>query len=316
MKHNFCKMEKYLTLLYYKFARIEDAEAFAARHLKFCKSLGLVGRILIGEEGINGTVSGTVEACEAYMESLSNDPLFAGIEFKVDEVGSLSFSKMHVRAREEIITFGEDDIDPTAFTAPHLSPEEVKQMKDQEDVVFLDTRNVIEYEVGKFKDARVLNIHHFRDFADHLDEVADLKDKTVIAYCTGGIRCEKATAYMLKNGFKKVYQIDGGIIKYGKEVGGEDFEGKCYVFDQRLTVDVNSVNPSIISHCKICEAETVKLINCANPECNEHFCICESCADKMEGCCSADCQESPNKRVYDGSGYYIKGNENASVCDL
>ena len=304
-------MSKFNTLLYYKFANIPEAESFAETHLKFCKELGLVGRVLIGDEGINGTVSGSKDSCVKYMKFLEESELFKGIEFKIDEVDEPSFTKMHVRYREEIVTFGDKNeiVDPTEFTAPHLSPEEVKRMKDEDDVVFLDVRNKLEYEVGRFKNARGMEIDHFRDFADHLNEIADLKERKVIAYCTGGIRCEKATALLLKEGFKEVYQIDGGIIKYGKETGGEDFEGKCYVFDKRLTVDVNEVNPSIISECKNCGHSSARMVNCANPECNEHFVQCEQCGEELEGTCSTECKENPRKRPYDGSGYYLKQTE-------
>jgi UPF0176 protein len=110
----------------------------------------------------------------------------------------------------------------------------------------------------------------------------------------------------LHEGFKDVYQLHGGIIKYGKEAGGEDFEGKCYVFDNRIAVDVNQVNPVIISTCRNCETTTSKMINCANPECNEHFTQCDACGELLDGCCSVTCQEHPRKRPYDGTGYYVK----------
>jgi len=127
-----------------------------------------------------------------------------------------------------------------------------------------------------------------------------------MTYCTGGIKCEKASALLLHHGFKDVYQLHGGIIKYGKEAGGKDFEGKCYVFDNRIAVDVNSVNPKVISVCYTCGTTTPKMINCANPECNEHITQCDECGDKLQGCCSEQCTTHPRKRPYDGTGYYVK----------
>ena len=139
-----------------------------------------------------------------------------------------------------------------------------------------------------------------------MKELQQYKGKKILTYCTGGIKCEKASALLLQEGFEDVYQLHGGIIKYGKEAGGKDFEGKCYVFDNRVTVDVNSVNPVVVSTCRNCGKTTPKMINCANPECNEHFTQCDECGWKMGGCCSDACKTHPRKREYDGTGYYVK----------
>lgn len=299
----------FLTLLYYKYVKIPEAEIFAIQHLKYCQKLGLTGRIIVGDEGINGTVSGSVTACEKYMQETSENKLFQEIAWKIDEVDNISFTKMHVRYRPEIVTFGGETINPNESTAPHLTAEQVLEMKDQEGVVMLDVRNNVEHEVGKFKDAITLDIDTFRDFPDKIEELESIKDKKIIAYCTGGIRCEKATAYLMKNGFENLYQIDGGIFKYARETGGKDFDGKMYVFDNRIVVDVNSVNPTIISQCKTCEKDETRMINCANPECNEHIIQCEDCGWKTEGCCSEECKAHPRKRAYDGRGFYMKGGE-------
>ncbi|HSZ25674.1 MAG TPA: hypothetical protein VK766_08160, partial [Cytophagaceae bacterium] len=130
--------------------------------------------------------------------------------------------------------------------------------------------------------------------------------KKVLTYCTGGIKCEKASAFLLENGFENVYQLHGGIIKYGMEEGGEDFEGKCYVFDNRIVIDVNTVNPKVISTCYVCGTTCDRMVNCANPECNIHLPICESCGWKMEGACSDACKNHSDKRPYNGTGYYAK----------
>lgn len=302
-------MKKYQTLLYYCYSHIANAEEFAAEHLKFCKSLGLVGRIIVADEGLNGTVSGTKEACEAYMEAVLNDERFAKTDFKVDEVDEPSFIKMHCRYKSEIVHSGLRDpniIDPNKETGIHLEPEDFLKMKDQEDVVVLDVRSNYEHKLGHFKNAVTLDIDNFRDFPSKINELAAFKDKKILTYCTGGIKCEKASALLLANGFKDVYQLHGGIVKYGKEAGGEDFEGKCYVFDNRIAVDVNSVNPKVISTCYNCGKTTPKMINCANPECNEHFTQCDECGWEMDGCCSSECKEHPRKRPYNGTGYYVK----------
>lgn len=302
-------MKRYQTLLYYCYSPIENAEQFAADHLKFCKSLNLVGRIIVADEGLNGTVSGTTASCGAYMDALHADPRFAKIDFKIDEVDEPSFIKMHCRYKSEIVHSGLRDpniINPNKQTGKHLEPAEFLEMKDREDVVILDVRSDYEHTLGRFKNAVTLDIENFRDFPEKINELAQYKDKKILTYCTGGIKCEKASALLLHEGFKEVYQLHGGIIKYGKEVGGRDFEGKCYVFDNRVAVDVNSVNPVVISTCYNCGKTTPKMINCANPECNEHFTQCDECGEQLLGCCSAACKEHPRRRDYDGTGYYVK----------
>jgi len=302
-------MAKYNTLLYYCYSTINDAEQFAADHLKFCKSLGLVGRIIVADEGLNGTVSGPADACKAYMDAVHADERFKHTDFKIDEVDELSFVKMHVRYKAEIVHSGLRDpkiINPQVKTGKHLEPKDFLAMKDQDDVVILDVRSNYEHSLGKFRNAVTLDIENFRDFPAKINELAQYKDKKILTYCTGGIKCEKASALLLHEGFENVYQLHGGIIKYGKEAGGEDFEGKCYVFDNRLSVDVNSVNPAVISKCFNCGKTTDKMINCANPECNEHFTQCDECGTVMKGCCSDACKVHPRKREYDGTGYYVK----------
>jgi len=302
-------MAKYQTLLYYCYSTIADGEQFAADHLKFCKDLGLVGRIIVADEGLNGTVSGTPEACKSYMDTVHADPRFAATEFKIDEVDEPSFVKMHVRYKEEIVHSGLRDpriINPQVKTGKHLEPKDFMEMKDRDDVVILDVRSNYEHSLGKFKNAITLDIENFRDFPEKINELAQYKGKKILTYCTGGIKCEKASALLLHEGFEDVYQLHGGIIKYGKEAGGKDFEGKCYVFDNRLAVEVNSVNPVVISKCYNCGKATDKMINCANPECNEHFTQCEECGWELDGCCSDACKSHPRKRVYDGTGYYVK----------
>lgn len=300
---------KYNTLLYYCYSPIANAEQFAADHLNFCKSLGLVGRIIVADEGLNGTVSGTEEGCKAYMEHIHADERFAKTEFKIDEVEEPSFIKMHCRYKTEIVHSGLCDktiIDPNKKTGKHLEPKEFAEMIDRDDVVIVDVRSNYEHNLGKFKNAITFDIDNFRDFPDQINSLAQYKDKKIMTYCTGGIKCEKASALLLHHGFSDVYQLHGGIIKYGKEAGGKDFEGKCYVFDNRIAVNVNSVNPKIISTCYNCGTTTQKMINCANPECNEHITQCDECGDQLQGCCTEKCISHPRKRPYDGTGYYVK----------
>lgn len=302
-------MNSYQTLLYYCYSTVLDAEQFAADHLQFCKSLNLVGRIIVADEGLNGTVSGTKESCKIYMDTILADPRFAKTDFKVDEVEKPSFIKMHCRYKSEIVHSGLRDpqiINPNKQTGVHLDPKDFMEMKDRDDVVILDVRSDYEHTLGRFKNAITLDIQNFREFPEKINELAKYKDKKILTYCTGGIKCEKASALLLHEGFKEVYQLHGGIIKYAKEAGGKDFEGKCYVFDNRVAIDVNSTNPAIISQCRNCGTSTPKMINCANPECNEHFTQCDNCGIQLDGACSTDCMAHPRKRKYNGTGYYVK----------
>ncbi|WP_114748174.1 oxygen-dependent tRNA uridine(34) hydroxylase TrhO [Pleomorphovibrio marinus] len=298
--------EAYYILLYYCYAPIQDPEAYREEHHLFCIQNNIRGRIIISGEGLNGTVSGLKADCEKYMEYVQGDPRFADTEFKIDTHHSHAFSKINVRAKSEIVHSGLRHIDPKIRTGKHLEPREFKAMKDREDVVILDVRSNYEHKLGHFKNALRLDIENFREFPEKVKELEHLKGKKVLTYCTGGIKCEKASAFLLDQGFEDVYQLHGGIIKYGMEAGGEDFEGKCYVFDNRVAVEVNNVNPTVVSECHICGSRSDRMVNCANPTCNIHVPICEACGWEYEGACSVECKEDPEKRPYNGTGYYQK----------
>jgi UPF0176 protein len=300
-------MKDYSILLYYCYSQIENPEQFREEHHRLCLDLNLRGRIIIAPEGLNGTVSGLKEDCEKYMATVKADPRFAKTDFKVDHSDKHAFAKLHVRHKLEIVHSSLRHIDPNKRTGIHLEPEEFRKMKNQDDVVVLDVRSDYEFSVGRFKNAVTLPIENFRDFPAKVDELKEkYKDKKILTYCTGGIKCEKASAFLLEQGFENVYQLHGGIIKYGFEAEGEDFEGKCYVFDNRLTVDVNKVNPTVISKCYVCATPSDRMVNCANPSCNIHVAICESCGHEMHGTCSEDCKTHPDVRPYNGTGYYQK----------
>lgn len=300
------KKNDYLVLLYYCFTPISDPETFREEHHIWCLNHRLKGRIIIASEGLNGTVSGLKEDCEAYMNYVRSDERFSNIDFKVEEVSAHTFEKLHVRVKDEIVHSGLKHIKPWEKTGKHLEPAEFKKIKNDPDVVLVDFRSDYEYSVGRFKGAITLPIENFREFPEKINELEALKDKKIITYCTGGIKCEKASAFLLEQGFENVYQLHGGIIKYGIEEGGEDFEGKCYVFDNRVAVDVNKVNPTVISKCYVCGTPSDRMVNCANPVCNLHAPICEKCGWEMEGACSPACKAHPEKRPYDGTGYYQK----------
>lgn len=292
--------KRYRVLLYYKYVHIEDHEAFAAEHLDYCKKLGLKGRILVAREGINGTVSGTVEQTKEYMDKLHQDPRFSDMQFKVDEAEKHAFKKMFVRPRPEIVSLRlENDINPNEKTGNYLSPKEFREYLQRDDVVVIDARNDYEYEIGHFRGAINPKINAFRELPQWVREnLSDYKDKKILTYCTGGIRCEKFTGFLLEEGFRDVNQLHGGIIMYGKdeEVQGELFDGKCYVFDERISVPINKKEPVIVSNCYHCGKPEDRYVNCANPECNLQHVCCEECEKEYERSCSAQCREHPRNR--------------------
>ncbi|BFH68549.1 UPF0176 protein YbfQ [Paenibacillus dendritiformis] len=289
-------MKDYRVLLFYKYVAIPDAEAFAAEHLHYCKDLGVKGRILIASEGINGTLSGTVEQTERYMADMHRHPLFEDLVFKVDESGGHAFKKLFVRHKKELVTLRYDQkLDPNTDGGGRLSPAEFQQYLQRDDVVVLDGRSGYEYDLGHFRNAIRPDVDSFREFPGWLrDNMEQHKDKTVITYCTGGIRCEMLTAVMRKEGFKDVYQLDGGIVTYGKDpvTQGRLFDGSCYVFDERISVPINHTDESVVvGTCYHCGQPTENYINCADDTCHRQHLCCDACQDKHEGYCSEECRE-------------------------
>lgn len=301
-------MEKHYVLLYYCYSKIENPEVFREQHHALCLGLHLRGRIIVASEGLNGTITGTKEACEKYMDAVLNDPRFSHTEFKVDVHDTPAFEKLHVRVKPEIVHSSLHHIDPNQKTGGYIEPDEFKQIlkEEDEDTVILDVRSNYEHNIGKFKNAITLDIDNFRDFPEKVKELEQYKSKKIVTYCTGGIKCEKASAYLLEQGFENVHQLHGGIIKYGLEAEGEDFEGKCYVFDNRIVKEVNTVNPTVISKCYVTGEPSDRMINCANPHCNLHIPMSEKGAEIYKGCCSEECMHNPDARHYDGSGFYQK----------
>lgn len=293
--------KKYRVLLYYKYVHIDEPEEFAADHLRFCQEIGIKGRILVAHEGINGTVSGTVEQTDVYMETLRQDPRFEHMVFKIDESEQHAFKKIFVRPRDEIVSLRlDEDLDPNEETGKHLSPKEWKEQLESGDAIILDARNDYEYDIGHFRHAIRPDITSFRELPAWIkDNLTDQKDKKILTYCTGGIRCEKFSGYLIREGFHDVNQLQGGIINYGKdpETKGELFDGKCYVFDERISVPVNEVEDVVVGKCYYCGKAEDRYVNCANPECNLQHVSCPECEEKYKRSCSDECRRHERNRV-------------------
>lgn len=228
-----------LNIAAYKFVPLEDLEPLRTELLDLCKSLELKGTILLAPEGINLFLAGIDTRVEAFLANLTARSAFAGLEVKRSLSDTQPFGKLLVKLKKEIIPLGRPDIDPARHPAPRLPAQELKRWLDAgKDVVLLDTRNVFEIEHGTFDGAVDLQLGNFRSFADRVKDLDPaLKDKTIVTFCTGGIRCEKAAPLMLSEGFRDVYQLDGGILKYFEECGQSHFAGDCYVFDERIALD-------------------------------------------------------------------------------
>ncbi|WP_434121627.1 rhodanese-related sulfurtransferase [Salinicoccus roseus] len=304
---------KYQVLLYYYYTDIEDPEGFSSEHLELCKSMNLKGRILVANEGINGTVSGTVEDTEKYMEYMKNHPLFDGIVFKIDPSEGHAFKKMHVRPRPELVNLSlEDDIDPRELTGEYLEPKDFYEQMQDENTIVLDARNTYEYDVGHFRGAIRPDVETFRELPEWVRENRDmLEGKRILTYCTGGIRCEKFSGWLKREGFEDVGQLHGGIATYGKdpEVKGQNWDGMMYVFDERLTVPVNQVEHNVVGRDHFDGTPCERYINCANPECNDQILASEENEAKHLGGCSLSCTKHPRNR------YVIENDLSAEEVD-
>lgn len=274
-------------LLYYKFTPLQDPEAVKLWQKTLTEGLNLRGRILVSRHGLNGTVGGDIEDLKAYIKATKQYPGFKDIVFKWSDGAREDFPRMSVKHRRELVGFKNSDdefeVDEHGVIGGgvHLKPSQVHELIEQygDDVVFFDGRNAHEAKIGKFKDAIVPNTNTSRDFIAELesDKYDSLKDKKVITYCTGGIRCEVISAMMKKRGFKDVYQIDGGIVKYGEAYGDDGlWEGHLRVFDDRMTLAFSD-EAKTIGECTHCGDPTSNFENCAFANCNDLVLICESC---------------------------------------
>lgn len=293
---------EYWVLAYYYFTLIEDPAVEVFRHKEFFSNRDVKGRIYISQEGINGQMSASIPAAEEYMEWLRKDPRFQNVEFKIHKWHEHCFPRATVKMRPQLVALDRKvDMDQTGI---HLSPEEWKKMLDHRDenTILIDVRNDYEWDIGHFEGAQLPPLEQFREFptyAQALKKERDPKKTKVMMYCTGGIRCELYSALMKEEGFEEVYQLQGGVIKYGLEAGSKHWRGKLFVFDDRLSVPISNQQPAeLISCCKYCQTPTDLYFNCANMDCNELFLSCPSCAEQAKGCCSTACLEAPRVRAF------------------
>ncbi|MBB2976794.1 UPF0176 protein [Microbacterium endophyticum] len=282
-------------LLYYRFTPIADPEAIRVWQRDLCELLGLRGRILISKDGINGTVGGELKAVKTYWRKMRAYAPFAETDFKWSEGSDLDarglsndFPRLVVKVRDEIVSFGAPDelrVDEGGVRGggTHLSPEAVNALVAEraDEVVFFDGRNSFEAEIGKFKNAVVPDAATTRDLVSAIDsgQYDHLKDKPIVTYCTGGVRCEVLSSLMISRGFSEVYQIDGGIVRYGERFGNSGlWEGSLYVFDAREALTFGP-NAAVIGKCSGCGAPESRMVNCADSNCQSRVVQCAACTE-------------------------------------
>jgi UPF0176 protein len=280
-------------ILYYKFAPVNDPEAVRLWQRALCERLNLKGRILIAEHGINGTLGGDIKALKQYAKETKQYTAFKGMVFKWSDGSSQDFPKLVVKVRPEIVTFGTPDeikVNQRGVIGggKYLKPKQVHELvaEHKDEVIFFDGRNAHEAAVGKFKGAVVPNVEHTRDFVKELEDPKydAIKHKPVVTYCTGGIRCEVLSMLMKRRGFQKVYQLDGGIAKYGEEFGDDGlWEGSLYVFDDRVTTKFSD-KAADVGDCIHCGAKTSRYENCAAKTCNRLMLTCDTCHATTKTC--------------------------------
>lgn len=279
-------------ILFYKYVSIAYPKRILKWQQKICADLNLHGRIILAHEGINGTVGGDEAAINHYMAIMEKHPLFGGIDFKENPGDADYFPRMEIKVKNEIVHLG---MDPEIVTVKdggrHVTPQEAHELmlNKSADLVILDARNNFESRIGSFTDAIKPDIDHFRELPKFIDENPHLfKDKRVLMACTGGVRCERGSAYLQSKGIaKEVMQVEGGIVRYTEQYPDGFFRGKNYVFDRRIAVRVTD---DVLTQCDICQTPCDDYTNCFNAECNKQYIACVPCITACANTCSIACQ--------------------------
>lgn len=295
---------KHQIILFYKYTKIEDPEALKQEQIDLCKKLGLTCRTIVSKEGINGTLEGSVENTEAYIKAMSEDERFKDIHWKRSGGTGSAFPKVSVKVRDEIVTLGlgDFDFDPNDITGEYITAEELHDLyESNEEFYVVDMRNDYEMQVGHFENAILMPMSNFRELPEKLKEIEHLKDKLVVTTCTGGIRCEKASGFLVKNGFTNVFQLWGGMHTYIEKYPNAHFLGSLYVFDGRVTWDQgeqNKDNHEIVGSCEKCGTPSELYVDCGYIHCSgrRHFIICEQCLDKNG---YAFCSDTCKSKAYE-----------------
>jgi UPF0176 protein len=294
---------EYQIILFYKYVFIDNPMEIKAWQDEICGDLGLTGRCIIAIEGINATFEGTKGNIKKYIKELEKDERFKNIHFKLSVGTGSAFPKLSIKVRKEIVSLhlGTCDINPNEITGIHLKPEELHNwIKTGREFYIVDMRNAYEHKVGYFENSILPPIENFRDLPKVIEQISHLKSKTVLTVCTGGVRCEKASGFLVTEGFTDVYQLDGGIVSYMEKYPNEDFKGKLYVFDGRVTMGfyTDDARHAIVGKCDACGEQSENYVNCDNPVCHRHFINCVRCLANNDGkaFCAGGCVLSRHGR--------------------
>jgi UPF0176 protein len=287
--------EQRTTVSFYKYTHLQDPHVFRDQLYQLLDEIGVKGRIYVAKEGINAQISVPTAQWETFTNTLNTIPFLVGVRLNtaIDDNGK-SFFKLKIQVKTKIVADGlNDQTFDVTNRGTHLSAQEFNQLTDQHDTILIDMRNHYESEVGHFQDAIRPDVETFRAQLPVVETIiAGQEDKNIVMYCTGGIRCEKASAYYKHKGFKNVFQLDGGIIEYARQVEAQGlknkFKGVNFVFDERLG---ERISPEIISKCHQCGNPSDTHTNCANEACHILFIQCPSCAKQYSATCSTLCQE-------------------------
>ncbi len=279
------KNNNYEIILFYNYVYLENPEEYRDFQYNLCKNLGLTGRIIVAKEGINATLEGIKENIEKYLEEFLQDSRFKKTHIKRSIGTGHAFPKLSVKVREELVSahLGTCDVDPNEVTGIHLKAEELHEwIKTGKEFYIVDMRNAYEHKVGYFENSILPPLENFRDLPKIIKSISHLKNKTVLTVCTGGVLCEKASGYLITQGFTDVYQLDGGIVSYMEKYPNEDFVGKLYVFDTRVSMGFSTDDPKhkIVGVCESCGGQSERYVNCSTMECHRHFIFCEACEEK------------------------------------
>lgn len=301
-------MQTTTVLALYKFTNLEKPSKLKQPLLELCLAHGIKGTVLLAHEGINGTIAGSQRAIETLLNFLKADGRFENLSAKFSYEATPPFYRMKIKIKKEIVTLGQPHVDPTKIAGTYVKPQDWNKLLEDPEVILVDTRNIYEYDVGTFKNALNPNTINFRDFPEYIASNLDpAKHKKVAMFCTGGIRCEKASSFMLHQGFEEVYHLEGGILKYLEEIPAESslWQGECFVFDNRVTVD-HQLNKGTYDMCHGCRhpvnttdkqsEKYIKDITC--PHCYDH----QSSENRARAVERAKQMELADKRGYQHIG--------------
>lgn len=277
----------FCVLLYYKYVEIEDPGLLTLQQRELCEKLGLLGRVIIAREGINGTLEGKGIAVKNYIDVMKADKRFKDTHFKLSTGTGDAFPKLSVKVREEIVSghLLDWDVNPNKMSGKYITAEQLHEwIKTKRKFYIVDMRNDYEQQVGAFENSILPGLSNFRDLPKILPKLVHLKNETVVTVCTGGVRCEKASGFLVKHGFSDVYQLYGGIVTYMEKYPNEDFAGALYVFDGRVVMSFGDEGRKVIGKCAVCKKPSENYINCSDIFCNRHLICCEDCTVRVSVC--------------------------------